>query len=212
MAQSERIAERAHPVREDSGTGRLTEGGVDGVLARMRALDATWPRRDGVAVFNRVYLAVTQEVARSVAAGAFPDVRAAVTLDVRFAERYLRAVDTAAADGYPPAGGVHGQLEVAVVGDDDDSVDPLFQVIDAFQAKYPNVDVLLKAGSNSELANALLEEQTNPQADVFVTTELFTVQSLAQEGIFQSYMPVGADQLPDEFGVNGRDRSRLEIV
>ena len=78
--------------------------------------------------------------------------------------------------------------------------EPLLQpVIDAFQAKYPNVDVLLKAGSNSELANALLEEQANPQADVFVTTELFTVQSLAQEGIFQSYMPVGADQLPDEF-------------
>ena len=78
--------------------------------------------------------------------------------------------------------------------------EPLLQpVIDAFKAKYPNVDVLLKAGSNSELANALIEEQANPQADVFVTTELFTVQSLAQQGIFQSYMPVGADQLPAEF-------------
>ncbi|WJV50074.1 DUF5995 family protein [Streptomyces flavofungini] len=103
MAQSERIAERAHPVRAGSGTGRLTDGGIDGVLARMRALDALWPRRDGVAVFNRVYLVVTQEVGRTVAAGGFPDATAAVTLDVRFAERYLRAVDTAAADGCPPA-------------------------------------------------------------------------------------------------------------
>jgi iron(III) transport system substrate-binding protein len=78
--------------------------------------------------------------------------------------------------------------------------EPLLQpVIDAFKMKYPNVNVLLKAGSNSELANALLEEQGNPQADVFITTELFTVQSLAQEGIFQSYLPVGADQLPAEF-------------
>ena len=78
--------------------------------------------------------------------------------------------------------------------------EPLLQpVIDAFKVKYPDVDVLLKAGSNSELANALIEEQANPQADVFITTELFTVQSLAQEGIFQSYMPVGADQLPAEF-------------
>jgi iron(III) transport system substrate-binding protein len=78
--------------------------------------------------------------------------------------------------------------------------EPLLQpVIDAFKAKYPNVNVLLKAGSNSELANALLEEQANPQADVFITTELFTVQSLAQEGVFQSYKPVGADQLPAEF-------------
>jgi len=78
--------------------------------------------------------------------------------------------------------------------------EPLLQpVIDAFKTKYPDVDVLLKAGSNSELANALLEEQANPQADVFITTELFTVQSLAQQGIFQSYRPVGADQLPAEF-------------
>ncbi|MEO5886431.1 MAG: extracellular solute-binding protein [Anaerolineales bacterium] len=78
--------------------------------------------------------------------------------------------------------------------------EPLLQpVIDAFKAKYPDVDMLLKAGSNSELANALIEEKANPQADVFITTELFTVQSLAQQGIFQSYQPVGADQLPAEF-------------
>ena len=94
-----------------------------------------------------------------------------------------------------PAAEVSGELVIY-----SGRTEPLLQpVIDAFQAKYPNVDVLLKAGSNSELANALLEEQANPQADVFVTTELFTVQSLAQEGIFQSYMPVGADQLPAEF-------------
>lgn len=78
--------------------------------------------------------------------------------------------------------------------------EPLIQpVIDAFKAKYPNVNVLLKAGSNSELANALIEEQANPQADVFITTELFTVQSLAGQGIFQTYLPKGADQLPAEF-------------
>jgi iron(III) transport system substrate-binding protein len=34
---------------------------------------------------------------------------------------------------------------------------------------------------------------------VFITTELFTVQSLAQEGVFQSYKPAGAEQLPTEF-------------
>lgn len=78
--------------------------------------------------------------------------------------------------------------------------EPLLQpVIDAFKVKHPDVEVLLKAGSNSELANALIEEQANPQADVFITTELFTIQSLAQQGIFQSYMSVGADQLPAEF-------------
>ncbi|MEU2440850.1 DUF5995 family protein [Streptomyces rubradiris] len=76
---------------------------VDAVVARMRALDAALPARDGVGVFNRVYLTVTEEVGRRLGAGEFPDPRAASTLDVRFAERYLAAVDAAAEDRRPPA-------------------------------------------------------------------------------------------------------------
>ncbi|GAA3133416.1 DUF5995 family protein [Streptomyces echinatus] len=76
---------------------------VDAVVARMRALDAALPAGDGVAVFNRVYLAVTEEVGRRLDSGEFPDPRAAGALSVRFAERYLTAVDTAAADRRPPA-------------------------------------------------------------------------------------------------------------
>ncbi|MFF9003484.1 DUF5995 family protein [Streptomyces achromogenes] len=76
---------------------------VDAVVARMRALDADLPARDGIAVFNRVYLTVTEEVGRRLTAGGFPDPRAASTLDVRFAQRYLAAVDAAAADRRPPA-------------------------------------------------------------------------------------------------------------
>ncbi|MFG2355219.1 DUF5995 family protein [Streptomyces sp. NPDC048521] len=76
---------------------------VDAVVSRMRALDAVLPERDGVAVFNRVYLAVTEEVDRRLDSGEFTDRRAAITLDVRFAERYLAAVDAAAADRRPPA-------------------------------------------------------------------------------------------------------------
>lgn len=76
---------------------------VDAVLARMRALDAELPERDGVAVFNRVYLAVTEEVGRCLGAGVFADRRAAATLDVRFAERYLAAVDAVARGLRPPA-------------------------------------------------------------------------------------------------------------
>ncbi|MEI5103583.1 DUF5995 family protein [Streptomyces sp. PmtG] len=92
MARLERSAECTHPAH-----------GVNVVVARMRALDTQWARRDGVAVFNRVYLEVTQEVGRQVGAGAFPDAGAAVTLDVRFAERYLAAVDAVADDRRPPA-------------------------------------------------------------------------------------------------------------
>ncbi|MEU6284117.1 DUF5995 family protein [Streptomyces sp. NPDC047028] len=76
---------------------------VDAVVSRMRALDAALPERDGIAVFNRVYLAVTLEVGRRLTRGAFPDPRAAATLDVRFAERYLAAVDAVTDDRRPPA-------------------------------------------------------------------------------------------------------------
>ena len=38
--------------------------GVDAVVERMRALDERLPRTDGVAVFNRVYLSVTEEIDR----------------------------------------------------------------------------------------------------------------------------------------------------
>jgi len=78
--------------------------------------------------------------------------------------------------------------------------EPLIQpVIEAFKARQPEVKVLLKAGSNSQLANALLEERNNPQADLFITTELFTIQALARQGAFQAYRPAGAEQLPAEF-------------
>ncbi|MFJ5777999.1 DUF5995 family protein [Streptomyces sp. NPDC093094] len=76
---------------------------LDAVVSRMRALGAALPERDGVAVFNRVYLAVTEEVGRQLDAGRFPDPGAAITLDVRFAERYLSAVDAAAGGSRPPA-------------------------------------------------------------------------------------------------------------
>jgi AcrR family transcriptional regulator len=92
MVQLERFGENTAPVH-----------GLDSVVRRMRTLGASWPERDGVAVFNRVYLAVTEEVARRLDAGHFPDAHAAITLDVRFAERYLAAVE-AVADGHrPPA-------------------------------------------------------------------------------------------------------------
>ncbi|WP_369167892.1 DUF5995 family protein [Streptomyces sp. R28] len=76
---------------------------VDAVISRMRALDAALPEADGVAVFNRVYLGVTEAVDRHIDGGRFTDARAAITLDVRFAERYLAAVRTAEDEGRPPA-------------------------------------------------------------------------------------------------------------
>ncbi|MFI2351512.1 DUF5995 family protein [Streptomyces sp. NPDC019443] len=76
---------------------------LDTVVERMHSFRSSWPATDGVAVFNRVYLAVTQEIDRRIDGGEFPDRRAAVTLDVLFARRYLTAVDAAAAGHRPPA-------------------------------------------------------------------------------------------------------------
>ena len=78
--------------------------------------------------------------------------------------------------------------------------EPLIQpVLSAFQEKYPEVELLLKSGSNSQLANALIEEKANPQADIFITTEIFTAHALSQEGLFQPYEPVGYESIPSKF-------------
>lgn len=69
----------------------------------MRALDSALPRRDGIAVFNRVYLTVTKEADRRIDAGPLADARAAVTLNVVFAERYLAAVEAVSEGRRPPA-------------------------------------------------------------------------------------------------------------
>ncbi|MGW1074018.1 DUF5995 family protein [Streptomyces sp. NPDC002537] len=82
---------------------RAASTGIEGVVARMRRLAETLPPRDGVAVFNRVYLTVTEEIGRRVTAGAFTDRGTATELDVRFAARYLTAVDAVAAGRCPPA-------------------------------------------------------------------------------------------------------------
>ena len=72
---------------------------MDTVVSRMRAVEAALPERDGIAVFNRVYLAVTEEIDRRLDAREFTHAQAAITLDVRFAEHYLRVAE----EGRPPA-------------------------------------------------------------------------------------------------------------
>jgi len=81
---------------------------VDGVIARMREIDAELSTDDGVAVFNQMYLTVTERVAEIIAVpGADPTFRDAQTmaeLDVRFANLWLKAYDAdAARRTVPPA-------------------------------------------------------------------------------------------------------------
>ncbi|MBR7674123.1 DUF5995 family protein [Streptomyces daliensis] len=75
---------------------------VDRIVGRMRAVGAELPPGDGVAVFNQVYLSVTEELQRRLTGGHFEDSGAADELGARFAGRYLDAVDAAAAGRRTP--------------------------------------------------------------------------------------------------------------
>ena len=68
-------------------------------------------------------------------------------------------------------------------------------VIDAFRAKYPAITVDIKSGKNSELAAAILEEKTNPQADIFISTDMLTHINLRNEGVLAPAPIAGSEQI-----------------
>ncbi|MFE6867312.1 DUF5995 family protein [Kitasatospora sp. NPDC057692] len=87
------------PTRSAPGARRAR--GIDAVVRRLRAIEAELPPADGVAVFNRMYLTVTETVRDRL--GTFADPSAMAVLDTVFAGRYLLAVDAVAARRSPPA-------------------------------------------------------------------------------------------------------------
>jgi uncharacterized protein DUF5995 len=60
-------------------------------IARMEAIDASLPAADGIACFNRMYLAVTTEVNSRISEGFFADPAFMTQLDVAFANLYFAA-------------------------------------------------------------------------------------------------------------------------
>ncbi|MCX4744913.1 DUF5995 family protein [Kitasatospora sp. NBC_01287] len=84
-----------------TGPTQQAELTVDQVLARMRELAPGFPPDDGVGVFHRMYLTVTELVAARLSDAYFTDPAALAVLDALFAGRYLAAVDADAA-GAPP--------------------------------------------------------------------------------------------------------------
>jgi hypothetical protein len=75
---------------------------VDGVLARLREIQAGLPAADGVAVFNGMYLTVTEHIASTITSGTFRSPDAMADLDARFAGLWLTAYDAAASGGSVP--------------------------------------------------------------------------------------------------------------
>ncbi|HSV38349.1 MAG TPA: DUF5995 family protein [Nocardioidaceae bacterium] len=67
---------------------------IAAVISRMHEIDSSLPPDDGVAVFNRMYLDVTERVAASLASRqVFENFEFMTELDIRFAQRYLDAID-----------------------------------------------------------------------------------------------------------------------
>jgi hypothetical protein len=71
---------------------------IDGVIARMRAIDAELPEADGVAWFNKLYLEVTKSVQAAMEAGQFAASPFLGRLDVVFAGYYFRAYEAGQGD------------------------------------------------------------------------------------------------------------------
>ncbi|MFF2080023.1 DUF5995 family protein [Kitasatospora sp. NPDC058162] len=76
---------------------------VEEVVGRLREIAVALPMADGVAVFNRLYLTVTEAVRDRLSDGYFADPSAMAELDAVFAGRYLLAVAADAAGQEPPA-------------------------------------------------------------------------------------------------------------
>lgn len=72
-------------------------------------------------------------------------------------------------------------------------------VTDAFKQANPGVDVVLLTGANAELAARMLEERASPQADFFINTDIISMASLAEQGLFSPNTLPSAMSVPEEY-------------
>jgi len=68
-------------------------------------------------------------------------------------------------------------------------------VLDAF-TKETGIKVILRAGGSSELANTVMEEKNNPQADAFIGNDAGTLEMMRKEGLLQSYDSEAVRKVP----------------
>lgn len=71
-------------------------------------------------------------------------------------------------------------------------------IITAFNEVHPDITVVLKSGKNNELAAAILEERNNPQADVFISTDMLSHINLSGEGALAAAPIAAAASVPDD--------------
>ena len=72
-------------------------------------------------------------------------------------------------------------------------------VLEAFNEEYPDIAVTVVRGSNSELGARILEEQANPQANVFINSDTLTMESLGEEGVFVPNDSPLVQDIPEQY-------------
>lgn len=72
----------------------------------------------------------------------------------------------------------------------------LTPVIDAFRVAHPDISVDIKYAKNSELAALILAERSNPQADIFLTTDMLVPLQMVDHDVFAAHVPRGSESVP----------------
>lgn len=83
-------------------------------------------------------------------------------------------------------------------------------VVEAFNQEYPDVSVTLLTGQATELAARLLEERNNPRADVYISTDMLNMLSLAEQGVFEPNPSAAVMAVPAEY--RGEDASWVALT
>lgn len=76
--------------------------------------------------------------------------------------------------------------------------EPLIKpIIDSFE-KDTGIKVTIRSGGASELANAIIEEQKSPGADVFIANDAGTLENLRLKGLLQTNTSDALKNIPDD--------------
>src|SRR5438132_11049377 len=86
-------------------------------------------------------------------------------------------------------------------------------VVDAF-TKQTGIQVDLKVGKTSGLANEIRMEKVRPRGDLYISTESGIVEILTKEGLLEPYQSAATKAVPEDFrsaagtwtGISGRAR------
>lgn len=87
-------------------------------------------------------------------------------------------------------------------------------VLSLFQQRT-GIEITLKTGSATELAQQVLQELPDPSADVFIANDSGTLEFLRLKGALQPYLSEAVEKIPERFrakdgswlGVSGRSRA-----